>query len=131
MNKRILVPLCIVFGLLLVACGTATVNENSSPTPATKTAPASTAATPATATLASGDKIGVPECDDFIAAYESCINNKVPEMARAQYKEGIAQWRTSWKKLADNPQTKASLVAACKQSMEQTSVAMKSYGCAF
>jgi len=131
MNKRIFIPLCIVFGLLLVACGTATVNENGSTKPATKTEPASTTSTPATATVASGDKIGVPECDDFIAAYESCINSKVPEMARAQYNQGIAQWRASWRKLADNPQTKPTLVAACKQSKEQTEVAMKSYGCTF
>lgn len=130
MNKRILVPLCLVFGLMLAACGTATVNTNDPAPPATKTSPATTT-TPATTAVASGEKIGVPECDDFIAAYESCINNKVPEMARAQYNAGIAQWRASWKKLADNPQTKSSLVAACKQSMEQTSVAMKSYGCAF
>ncbi len=129
MNKRILFPMCIVFGLLLAACGTATVNTNDPAPPVNKTEPASPATTPVI--MAATESIGVAECDNFIAAYETCINDKVPEMARAQYKEGIAQWRASWQKLAGNPQTKASLVAACKQSMEQTSVAMKSYGCVF
>lgn len=130
MNKKLLVPACFVIALFLVACGTATVTKNDATPPATKTEPPTTATTPATV-VASGDKVGVAECDDFIAAYETCINDKVPEMARAQYKEGIAQWRASWRKLAENPQTRASLVAACKQSMEQTKVAMKSYGCVF
>lgn len=129
MNKRILVPICIVFGLLLVACGTATVNRNDITTTPTTTESASPPTTTTVST--SGEKIGVPECDDFIAAYDACITDKVPEMARAQYKAGIEQWRTSWRKLAGNPDTKASLAAACKQSAEQTRIAMKSYGCTF
>lgn len=132
MNKRILVPMCLVFGLLLVACGTTevTVNRNDSAPPATATTPASVAS-PATAVLVSGDKIGVPECDDFIAAYEACVTGKVPEVARAQYKTAIEQWRTSWKQLAANPNTKATLVSACKQSAEQARASMKSFNCTF
>jgi len=132
MNKWILVALCMVFGVLLVACGTTevTVNRNDAAPPATATSPAS-AASPATAVVVSGDKIGVPECDDFIAAYEACVTGKVPEVARAQYKASIEQWRTSWKQLAANPNTKATLVAACKQSAEQARVSMKSFNCTF
>ncbi len=44
----------------------------------------------------SGGKIGVPECDEFITAYEACISKNVPEAARAQYKTILAQWRDSW-----------------------------------
>lgn len=129
MNKRILLPLCVVIGLLLVACGNTevAVNTNSSASPAAKTAPAST---PATATVAStGEKIGVPDCDDFIAKYEACITNKVPEVARTQYKAGIEQWRTSWRQLAANPNTKATLATACKQAAETARTSMKSYNC--
>jgi hypothetical protein len=79
----------------------------------------------------SADKIGVPECDEFIANYDACISSKVPEVARAQYKTTIEQWRTSWKKLAENPQTKPSLAAACKQSAEQARASMKTYNCTF
>ncbi|HWN10623.1 MAG TPA: hypothetical protein VNO50_15395 [Pyrinomonadaceae bacterium] len=131
MNKRILVPLCFVFGFLLVACGTATVNTNDPATPATKTEPASTASTPATTAVASGEKIGVPECDDFIAAYDACVTGKVPEVARAQYKASIEQWRTSWRQLAANPNTKATLAGVCKQSAEQARASMKSFDCTF
>src|SRR6185295_17835510 len=118
MKKRILLPLCVLLGLLLVACGKTevSVNTNSSASPATKASPAST---PATVASTAGEKIGVPECDEFIAAYDACVSSKVPEVARAQYKASIEQWRTSWRKLAENPQTKSTLAAACKQSAEQ------------
>ena len=129
MKKRILLPLCIALGLSLVACGTGevTVNTNSSASPAA----ASPAATPAAVLTSTGEKIGVPECDDFIAAYDACVSSKVPEVARAQFKTSIEQWRTSWRQLAANPNTKASLAQACKQSAEQARVSMKSYNCTF
>ncbi|MEK6282988.1 MAG: hypothetical protein AABN95_21735 [Acidobacteriota bacterium] len=129
MKIRIFLPLCVCCALLLAACGTTevTVNRNSS-TPAAASSPAST---PATAVLTSREKIGIPECDDFIAAYDACISGKVPEAARAQYKTALEQWRTSWKQLSGNPATSASLAAACKQSAEQTKAAMKAYNCTF
>ena len=130
MKMRILLPLCVVLGLLLVACGKTdvTVNTNSGASPATKASPASTPATTASTT---GEKIGVPECDDFIAAYDACVSSKVPEVARAQYKASIEQWRTSWRQLAANPNTKATLAGVCKQAAEQAKVSMKSYNCTF
>jgi hypothetical protein len=89
-----------------------------------------TAATPAkTTTAASGEKIGVPECDDFITKYDACVSSKVPEAARAQFKSAVDQWRSSWKKLADNPATKGTLAAACKQAAAQQEAALKQYGC--
>ena len=130
MKMRILLPLCVLLGLLLVACGKTevSVNTNSSASPATKASPAST---PATVASTAGEKIGVPECDEFIAAYDACVSSKVPEVARAQFKASIEQWRTSWRKLADNPATKASLAQACKQSAEAARTSMKSYNCTF
>jgi hypothetical protein len=120
--------LCVVSAIFLSGCAKTETNTNShANTAATKTTtPAST-----TATTASADKIGVPECDQYIAAYDACVSGKVPELARAQYKTALDQLRTSWKKLADNPQTKPSLAAACKQATEQARTAMKTYNCTF
>jgi hypothetical protein len=130
MKKRILLPLCVVIGLLLVACGKTevTVNHNSSASPATAASPAST---PAKAVVATGESIGVPECDKYLADYDACISGKVPEVARAQYKSSIEQMRTSWRQLAANPNTKATLAGACKTAAEQAKVALKSYNCTF
>ena len=128
MLTKITLFLCVVCAIFLVGCAKTETNTNGNAnTAATKTTtPAST-----TATTASADKIGVPECDEFIANYDACISSKVPEVARAQYKTAIEQWRTSWKKLAENPQTKSTLAAACKQSAEQARTSMKIYNCTF
>jgi hypothetical protein len=121
--------LCIVCAIVLVGCAKSDSNTNAGTTGNANKATNST--TPAKTEVAAGDKVGVPECDEFIANYEACVTGKVPEVARAQYKTAIDQWRSSWKKLADNPQTKGTLVAVCKQSAEQARASMKSYGCTF
>jgi len=79
-------------------------------------------------TTASGDKVGIPECDDYIAKYEACTP-KVPEAGRAAYKNSLDQVRASWKKLAADPATRGSLAAACKQATETAAASWKMYGC--
>ncbi|HEV8139428.1 MAG TPA: HEAT repeat domain-containing protein [Pyrinomonadaceae bacterium] len=73
--------------------------------------------------------IGVRECDSFIAKYDSCVSNKVPESARPQYQTALEQWRVSWKKLAENPQTTKTLASACKQADSQQAMNLSQYGC--
>lgn len=133
MSKSILLMLCLVTGLLVLACGkTEEANHNTAATN-TSTAAASPAAhandTPATASA--GDKIGIEECDNFMAAYDNCVSTKVPEAARAQYKTALATWRTEWKKLADNPQTKGTLAGICKTNLENARTQFKTFGCTF
>ncbi|HKO35839.1 MAG TPA: hypothetical protein VJV21_05130 [Pyrinomonadaceae bacterium] len=128
MRRTTILVLSLVCGLLLMACTTTETTNNSNVAVVTST-PA-TATTPATTTAStSGASIGVPECDDFLAKYDSCTG-KVPEMVRAQYENAGKQMRDQWKKLADNPQTRGSLAAACKQAVEQQASAWKMYGCA-
>jgi hypothetical protein len=129
MLTKLSLLLCIVCAIVLVGCAK---SEPTSETPAANANKATSATTPASTTaVASADKIGVPECDEFITNYEACVTGKVPDVARAQYKTAIEQWRTSWKKLAENPQTKGTLAAACKQSAEQARASMKSFNCTF
>jgi len=133
MRRITLVILATAFAVVLVACSkTENVSNSNSNSSKTATGTSGTSTTSTTSTTASaGDKIGVAECDDFIAKYESCVSGKVPEMARAQYQSAVKQWKESWKKLADNPQTKGTLAAACKQAAEQQAAALKSFGCTF
>jgi hypothetical protein len=134
MSKSLLLMICLLTGLLVLACSKAETNRNANTTAANSTAPApagsvatnkNTNATAATA----GAKIGVEECDAFLTAYETCVTTKVPEAARAQYQSSINTLRASWKKLADNPQTRGTLAAACKQAHEQTRATLKQYNC--
>lgn len=129
-----LFALCVLLAVML-ACGGAADNANTATTNATTNAntkaaatPASTTATPASTTSAAGD-IGVAECDEFLKKYEACVSGKVPAAAQATFKTSMDQWRTSWKQLAANPQTKATLAAACKSSMDQAKTSLASYNC--
>ena len=130
--------LCLACLFALVACAGA---DNSNTTNTTNTTNANaanraastpaSAATPAATVAASGDKIGVAECDDYLAKLDACVNSKVPEPARAQYKTSMEQTRASWRSLAANPQTKASLAAACKTASESAAATYKAFGCTF
>lgn len=135
MRSSVLFISCVLCAAILIGCSTTetsnsnTSTENSNKAATTAATPATT--TPATTTASTGDKIGVPECDDFIAKYEACVSGKVPELARAQYQTMLKQWRDSWRQLAQNPQTKGTLAAACKQAAEQQAAALKTYGCSW
>lgn len=129
MSKSLLLMLCILTGLLVLACAKPAVDTNrNAVAPSTATSPVP-AGTPATSTNAAA--IGIAECDSFLTAYDSCVSNKVPENIRAQYKTAIATWRTEWKKLADNPQTRGTLANVCKQQMETARTQVKAFGCTF
>jgi hypothetical protein len=133
MLQKISLLLCVVCTIVLLGCAKSETPTNSNSASTANANKAATSTAPSTATTApvAGEKIGVPECDEFISAYDACVTSKVPEAARAQYKASIEQWRSSWRKLAENPQTKASLTAACKQAAESARTSMKSYGCTF
>jgi hypothetical protein len=123
---------CLVIGLLVLSCSKpADTNRNAASTNNTAAHSGTPVATaPTNSSNATAEKIGVPECDAFLTAYENCVTSKVPAAQRATFETGMKTWRTEWKRLADNPQTKASLVEACKRQHEiQRTTLNKTYGC--
>lgn len=100
-----------------------------SETPAASTAPAPAAAAATDSAPATAGVTGVPECDKFLSAYEVCVTEKMPEQARAQMKVGLEQWKTSWKNLAENSATRASLPQVCQQASDASKPALQAYGC--
>jgi hypothetical protein len=130
MLKRTVLIFGVLSAVFLIGCGkTETTNNSNSTAMDSNKNTSKTTTTTTSSTTTSNEKIGVPECDDFIAKYESCTD-KVPEAGRAQYKDALAQWRKSWKQLAANPATKGTLAAACKQAAESSAASWKAYGCA-
>jgi hypothetical protein len=127
MLSKTLLILAVLCTAILIGCSK-TDNMNNSNTAAGNSNKTTAASTPAT-TAPAGEKIGIPECDEYIAKYEACTG-KVPEAGRAAYKAGLEQTRSAWKKLAANPATKGSLAAACKQAADVQAAAWKTYGCA-
>ena len=108
----LLFSLCLAMGALMLACGGGDSTNGGG-------------------TTASGEKIGVAECDDFLTKYETCISGKVPAAAQATFKKSMDDWRKAWKEQAANPQTKSALAQVCKTSMEQTKTALSSYNCSW
>ena len=128
MTKTLLI-FCVLCAFLLIGCGKSETTDNGNTTRGNSNDSAKS--TPAPKTAPAGEKIGVPECDDFIAKYEACVSDKVPEASRAQFNASITEWRKSWKQLAANPATKGTLAAACKQAAESARTSMKAYNCSF
>ena len=127
MLRKSFLIFCVLCAAILIGCSKTETTDNSNSMAGNSNKATTTTNTNTTAST--GEKIGVPECDDFIAKYEACTS-KVPEAGRAAYKSAVDQWRASWKKLAANPATKGTLAAACKQAAEQQAAAWKTYGCA-
>ena len=119
--------LCAAF---LIGCGT-TENTNNSNSTAMDGNKNTSTTTTTTTTTTSGEKIGIAECDDFLAKYDDCVTKNVPEAQRAQYESMLKQWRDSWRQLAKSEMTKGTLAAACKQALESAKSSMKSYNCTF
>ena len=78
------------------------------------------------------DKVGVEACDTFLDKYQTCVKNQAGDQ-RAQLDQMITQLRTQWKQMASDPQTKPSLEAACKQSIEAVKPSLNAapYNCGF
>ncbi|HYX28964.1 MAG TPA: hypothetical protein VE863_10370 [Pyrinomonadaceae bacterium] len=125
MLRKSLLVFSILCVAILIGCSkTEMSNSNSS---MSDNKPTSTTGT----TAPSGDKIGVPECDDYIAKYESCIRSKVPEAGRAAAESSLKTSREAWKKAAENAQSRATLAATCKQASDMAAASMKAYGCSW
>lgn len=132
MSKTLLLMLCLLTGILVLACAKYDTNRNAAaPAGTNSAAPVTTPASTTNTSASAGDKIGIAECDTFLTAYENCVTTKVPEAGRAAYQKGVHTWRTEWKKLADNPQTRGTLASICKTQLETARTQFKSYGCTF
>ena len=97
--------------------------------PTVTPAPAATPMVAADAPIPVVQNIGVPECDDYLRKYETCISSKVPDAARAAFHHGLEQTRNAWRTAAASPSGKSALVTACVQAQAATKTAMTQYGC--
>jgi len=136
MSKSLLLMICLLTGLLVLSCAKAPeTNRNANATaPAGSTAPAPAASVVTNRNGndgATAEKIGIEECDSFLTAYDNCVSTKVPEANRAQYRQAITNWRTSWKKLAETAATRATLASVCKNQLETARAQFKAYNCTF
>ena len=128
MSRFMPLMLALMCTVVLLGCSKSetTTNREGSAAPTNKPAAAPSATT---APASRAVTIGVPECDEFLTAYEACLSDKVPVAARAQLNASLVLWRKTWHDQAANPQTKAALVKVCKTTADQTRTSMKAYSC--
>lgn len=62
--------------------------------------------------------IGVPECDDYIAKYNHCIDDKLPEAARKASREALELSVDAWRRAAKTPAGREGLAVACKAAAD-------------
>lgn len=75
------------------------------------------AARPSASTVEDADsKVGVPECDAYIATLERCLT-KFPDAAAAAA-ESTRIMRAAWKDAARDPTARETLTTACKAAHE-------------
>jgi hypothetical protein len=91
--------------------------------------PPGVAPAPPSPVVATDERIGIPECDDYLDRYEACIAGHAPETARAALLTALAGSRASWRKTAASADH-AALAAVCTHTRNASRPTMKAYGCA-
>jgi hypothetical protein len=115
--KRFAVTLSV---LLVIGCSGE--KKDAAPPPA-DAAPAGSEAAEAVA-----GEFGVPECDRFAKKYLACLD-KVPEASRAIARQAFEQTIEHWRFIAEKPERRANLAAACVEQEKATQAAMSRYDC--
>jgi hypothetical protein len=127
LRKSLLIFSVLCVGLLLGCFKSQTSNNNNS-----RLLNGNRAATTSNSSATdNGEKIGIPECDEFVAKYKACISDHVPDAKKTQYQENIEAWRKAWRQMAANQMSKETQAAACKRHIMQARESMKSFGCEF
>lgn len=97
---KVMVALMMTGGLLLVGAGCSKEEKKEE-----------------TGAAASGDSIGVAECDEYVKKYAACIA-KMPAAAKTTAEQGFDTQKKAWKTAASTPQGKEGLKTGCKMALD-------------
>jgi hypothetical protein len=87
---------------------------------------------PSGATTSAADRIGVPQCDAFLDAYQRCVDKKVPASEQPELQTALADTRVRLHDaLVADPSSGPGLVKTCKDLAREATTATKKYGCSF
>ncbi len=77
------------------------------------------------------DPIGVPECDDYVQKYESCLTDKMPAQDQEIYRVRMSSQRRAWEQMTADPTAHDTLVQQCKDATASAAQEFAKYGCGF
>ena len=137
-GKALLIAAMLCSAIGFSSCNSAATTNTGNNAVVTNTKPANTVSsntvpgnTTKTETVATGDKIGVPECDEYVEKYEICLTSiadKYPQVA-PNLKTAFEAQRKGFKDAASTPQGKTALAGQCKQFIESAKQSTSAYAC--
>lgn len=102
--------------------------------PKPEAAPPKPEAAPTEAGGAGGDnKVGIPECDEYIEKYGKCIKDNAPPEIRPELDKVMSQTVEAWRVTANNGQAPArlSLQTTCKAAFTAVKKTSAGWGCTY
>jgi hypothetical protein len=119
-----------LFGLLclLAACG----QKAKEPGPPETAAPPVKPETAAAADVPLITTFGVPECDDYVEKYMSCLEGKVSPEAKQRLLETFEMNRNKWRAMAAMKESASALAVVCRAATQKAKEELSvDYGCEF
>jgi hypothetical protein len=74
-------------------------------------------------------EIGVPECDEYVQKYMTCINEHVPEEASTELVEAFKASQDAWAQAAADEAARETLAETCTQALAAAQESMQAYDC--
>lgn len=109
------------------------------PTPAVKRAepaparvsppPSSSGSSGSSSGSSSGESTGIPECDDYLNKWETCIKTGYPASVRATLLKTVTKLRATYKKYGAMASVKATMASSCTRAKANMAKSTKRYGC--
>jgi pyocin large subunit-like protein len=76
------------------------------------------------------EEIGIPECDEYVRKYESCLD-KVPDEARTKLRTAFDEQQKQWRTAARDKFARDGAADQCRSAMATAKQSMSAYGCDF
>ena len=83
------------------------------------------------ANMSQTEAIGVPDCDDYIRKYETCLAEKVPQEKRAELRRTLDQQRNKWRDAVTGGESQDAVAQQCRSANNTAQSEMGDYGCSW
>ena len=73
--------------------------------------------------------VGVPECDEYLAKFHTCVSQQVPEPQRAAMEQALRSTCDSLRRMALTSAGRPGLSQSCRTALAAARQSMAPYGC--
>jgi hypothetical protein len=106
------------------------ISPDAAPTARTDAAPGDAAAAARRDTgVSEEERVGIPECDAYLAGYTACVARKVPMAQRPAMMQTVKEMRAAWKKAAKSKAAIETMANTCKMMRQTARKTMAKFGC--